>query len=117
MKSETDLALLKEAISILKEDIKIVKREQASLAKNSIELHVNQEQLEKRLVQHSARHESNYKDLRIAFDSLKHDLEAFKGDVLKKLDQMTGRDSVLKFLFGGAVVAIVIGSLQKFIGL
>lgn len=114
--SDTKQAILEERIVRVVEDIKNLRLEQNVDTRNITELHVKHEQLEKRLVQHSARHESNYKDLQGEFKSLKEDLSGFKGDVLKRLDSMGGRDSVLKFLFGGAIVAIITGLVKIFSG-
>ena len=106
MTDDVKLAVLQQNITDMKVDIANLKTEGSSIMRDTVELNVKHNTLEARMVQHSARHEQNYK-------TLHKDLSDFKSDVLKRLDSMGGRDSVLKILFGAAATAIVIGIVEK----
>lgn len=94
-------------------DSKTMKIEVASLSKSNTEIHVKHDMLEKRHLQHSLRHDNNYKELQ-------ENLSSFKGDVLSRLDSMGGRDSVLKVVFGtiiGIFVALSLGFIKQKFGI
>jgi predicted nucleic acid-binding Zn-ribbon protein len=116
MEADVELAVLKQGQQALKESMKELRVEQLGMIKNSVELSVKHETLEKRLVQHSARHENNYEKLQTEFKGLKEDLSQFKGAILKRLDSMSGRDSVLKVLFGAAAMAVIGGLIKVVFG-
>ena len=116
MTEDAKYAVLESKLDRLSSDLQSISSEVRQLEKNGTALNVTCEQLEVRMVSHKREHHTNYKDLQGEFKSLKDDLGVFKGDVLKRLDSMGGRDSVLKFLFGGGVVAIIVGLIKIFAG-
>lgn len=117
MDDHSKIVQLEEIVRSLKDSLCELKAEIATANKDSVELKVRSDQLERRLVQHNARHETNYKELCSEFKSLKEELYNLKSDVISRLDSMSGRDSVLKFFFGAAATAIVLGIMNRFLAL
>jgi hypothetical protein len=74
----------------------------------------DKENLDKRLSKHSNEAKENYKELKDFFTAMKDEFSSFKGDVLRKLDNMAGRDSVLKIIFGafaGGFIAYLVSKM------
>lgn len=133
--ADTSTEVLADRVDRLTDEVKSIRLEQGTNTRNSVELHVKNEQLEKRLVQHSARHETHYTELWSAVSRIQKELSEFQKELLTRIDDVAvemkkdmngiksrqdrngGRDSVLKFLFGGAIVAIITGLIKIFTGI
>lgn len=113
MSDHSEIIKLAQRSEFHDELIKEIRSEMAMISKDVTSQAVKGNEIERRLVQHSERHENNYKELkdefRREFHDIKEDFSVFKGAVLKRLDSNSGRDAVIKFLLGAAVTAIIGG--------
>ena len=107
MTQEIEFVKLQKDIEYLNKAANKFERQIDFNTKLTAELEGNYITLEKRLVSHSERHESNYKDLNGKFDLLTNNLATFQTNISKDLNNMKGRDSVLKVLFGVILTSAV----------
>ncbi len=95
--------------------------------KDVVALAVKHEQLERRHVQHNKRLDvkidSNYKDLRTDIQNIKVGIDKFQvkifdevNDIGKTIAKWSGRDSILKLLFGGVLGGILVGGVIILLG-
>ena len=108
------VAVLANTVKTLKEGVESVNDEMPRI----LRLEIKQDELEKRLVLHSSRHENNYKELQEELKDMKSYFGTFKDELLEsvqginlKLSANKGRDSVLKYMTG-ATVGILTGFIM-----
>lgn len=106
MTDHNEIVRLKEKSEIHDELIKELRKEVSSDSKRITAMEVKHDELTRRHVTHSERHENNYQKLEAKFGGLDEKLS----QVLSRLDSNSGRDAVYKFLLGSAVTALIGGA-------